>query len=338
MRNPPDLKAAEIDFGVELETAIPANSMIDVGSYHIGSPVSFGVRQDGRRSAAPLYNGIFYWRADNDGSIRFSPVEKGCEFVSPILRGDEGISNLLAFVRFAKQIGATVNGTCGCHITIGVPSVIGSSDARQVALFIRKLARVVHKHAWAVYAQTGTNRHQSTYSRPLLANAWEVTNELKKTVATRTTAERYYELEKLGRGIVNFKKALPSDLSKSCIEFRAFAGTLNQDKILHHLATALGLCRRAATTKLVPAFSRPDAKPPRNALMAMRRLWEYLGWQEDHAGADVAFGQFGTMHVMFDGYKMKALAMAERFEMKHPFAFAGKDRPVPAPAEARDDV
>jgi len=78
-----------------------------------------------------------------------------------------------------------------------------------------------------------------------------------------------------GRGMVNFRKLF----SHGVIEFRVFAGTLNRHKIMHHLATVLGLCRRAAEVECLGAFKKNKAQAKRTATAqnALRFLWDYLG-------------------------------------------------------------
>ena len=71
------MNANELTFGVELETTIPAGA-IPVGSYHnaaaaVGLPVG--------------------WNVKHDGSIRAGRGRQGAEFVSPILRGADGIAS-----------------------------------------------------------------------------------------------------------------------------------------------------------------------------------------------------------------------------------------------------
>jgi MocE subfamily Rieske [2Fe-2S] domain protein len=61
------------------------------------------------------------WRAEHDGSIRGAGV--ACEFVSPILHGEDGVAALCQFVEFITAIGATVNDSCGCHVTVNVDSI-----------------------------------------------------------------------------------------------------------------------------------------------------------------------------------------------------------------------
>jgi hypothetical protein len=68
-----------------------------------------------------------------------------------------------------------VNASCGCHITIGIKSVIGTSDAAATAEFVRKLAHIAHHNAWAIYAQTGTGPTvlvRETGQRPKELGGW----------------------------------------------------------------------------------------------------------------------------------------------------------------------
>ncbi len=64
-------------------------------------------------------------------------------------------------------MGGKVNESCGCHITVGLRSVLGTADPSVVKEFVRKLARHAHEHQWAVYTQTGTNRHQIGFAHPI---------------------------------------------------------------------------------------------------------------------------------------------------------------------------
>src|SRR5688572_29386352 len=163
---PIDSKAALIQWGIELETRIPQTSAVAVGGYHSGFPVRTGITTAGARLDAPSFHGDT-WNAERDGSIRCDIGQMPCEFVSPILRGDDGVEHLSQFVGWLNAIGATVDRSCGCHITVGIESVIGTSDTKAVSEFIRKLAHVARWHARSLYGQTGTDRHLNHYSHPL---------------------------------------------------------------------------------------------------------------------------------------------------------------------------
>jgi hypothetical protein len=138
---PADPKAALIQWGIELETRLPQASNVPVGNYHAGHPVTTGITLAGARSNAPAFNADT-WKAERDGSIRCDAGQIPCEFVSPILHGERGVEHLIGFVEWLNAIGATVDRSCGCHITVGIESIIGTSDTKAVSEFIRKLAHI----------------------------------------------------------------------------------------------------------------------------------------------------------------------------------------------------
>jgi len=71
------MNANEIAFGIEFETTLPNRDDTPIGPYHAGYQVPW------------LPEG---WRAERDGSIRPTTANrKGCEFVSPKLRGWTGL-------------------------------------------------------------------------------------------------------------------------------------------------------------------------------------------------------------------------------------------------------
>jgi hypothetical protein len=64
-----------------------------VGNYHAGHPVTSGITLAGARSNAPAFNADT-WKAERDGSIRCEPGQIPCEFVSPILQGEDGVRTI----------------------------------------------------------------------------------------------------------------------------------------------------------------------------------------------------------------------------------------------------
>jgi hypothetical protein len=321
IRKPEDKEAEAIEFGVELETFIPNECGVAVGQYHVGSPVTSGRAAGNTMVNAPSFEGRL-WHADRDASITAKPGFMPAEFVSPVLKGAEGVCKLRDFVRFANSIGAQVNASCGCHVTVGIKSVIGAVDLKPAAAFIRKLVRVAHHRTWAIYAQTGTDRHVSTYCKQLPKEAGAWTNELIQELNANPVkaAQKGSEVQvKCGRGMLNMLKLFPLR-DASAIEFRAFAGTTNEHKVLHHVATCLGIMRRAHTLRASLPYTAPDQRKPETAQAALQALWLDLGWLEDSPGLDCALGQFGILHSEFETYSKVALRMAEKFEAKYPQA------------------
>ena len=313
----PDPDAARLRFGVELETKIPASASMMVGAYHSGLAVTRALSMNGTPLAAPTFNGET-WRAERDGSITADPGEVACEFVSPILHGEYGLEVLCNFVEWLSAIGARVDRSCGCHITVGIESVIGSTNADEISLFVRKLAHIGHWHAKGLYGQTGTGRHQNHYSHTF---AEDVDRHMRRIVRTSDAAARQRAAEACGRGMINFRKAFRTDASGNyigAVEFRVFAGTINLSKILHHLATVLGLCRRAHQVRCLGGFRKNKLQCERtqNAVSALHFLWDYLGWTG--SSRPVALGQFGRLHSGFADYRTEAERLCARFDELFP--------------------
>lgn len=321
MNKAPDRIAEAVRFGVELETYIPTDCGVNVGGYHTGFPVATGFVSQagcGRQSiAAPTFEGR-QWRADRDGSIQCESETRPAEFVSPVLHGEAGLAALSAFVEFAERIGGKVNASCGCHVTVSVPSVIGSTDSKRIACFIRKLVRVADFHAWALYAQTGTARHQSIYCYRPGSSTGILTNELVIGDSCQEPRRRLAAVYACGRGMVNLHKAFPERLENSAVEFRAFAGTLNRWKVLHHVASCIGLMRKAASCRHVPRFR--SVKKPTDAVDALIRLWRHLNWLDAGPSGETPFGLCGDAHTHLVKLQDTALRMAAKFEKRFPRA------------------
>ena len=317
---PQDLEAASIRWGIELETRIPINSGVNVGGYHNGYAVQGGMdASNGAVLAAPAFNGT-RWKAERDGSIRCDAGQMPCEFVSPILHGAEGVEHLMQFVRWLNAIGATVNHSCGCHITVGIESITGTADLDANSDFIRKLAHIARWHARCLYGQTGTDRHLNHYSHPLYETTGKAMRKMITCEEERVKAEC---AEQCGRGMVNFKKAFrrdPDGKFIGVVEFRVFAGTVNIEKILHHLASVLGLCRRAAQVQCLGGFGKNKVQQARTktASDGLRFLWDYLGWT---GGARaVSLGLFGKLHSEFRRYRKEAERLCAKFDRDYPNA------------------
>ncbi|MEI6036089.1 MAG: amidoligase family protein [Verrucomicrobiae bacterium] len=307
---PADIKATEIRFGIELETAIPATSGITVGSYHGGRPVTGGLRVgESTILAAPAFNRA-KWNAERDGSIRCQPGEMACEFVSPILHGEAGVAGMCDFVGWLNGIGARVNDSCGCHVTVSVDSVIGASDAQARADFARKLAHIAQWHARAIYGQTGTGRHLNHFSHTF---AEDVAKLVKKMQHDADVRRKEQAAVACGRGMVNFRKLF----SHGLVEFRAFAGTVNLAKVQHHVGTALGLCRRAHEVQCLGGFTKNKLQQSRtrNAAESVQFLWDYLGWTG--SSRPVALGLFGRLHADFANHSREALRLCRQFDGRY---------------------
>ncbi|MFN6301821.1 MAG: amidoligase family protein [Planctomycetota bacterium] len=137
------MNANEIAFGIEFETTLPSTDNTPIGPYHSGYQVPW------------LPTG---WKAERDGSIRpENTSRKGCEFVSPILKGAEGVRQIENAIDQINARGGRVNSSCGLHVTIS-----WHGDAAALA----RLISLVGNHERAIYASTGTRkREQMMYAK-----------------------------------------------------------------------------------------------------------------------------------------------------------------------------
>jgi hypothetical protein len=243
------------------------------------------------------------WRAEKDGSIQITANRKACEFVSPKLRGYEGLRQVEAAIDAINARGARVNETTGLHITCTF-----GGDAAALA----RLISLVGNHERAIYASTGTRRReQNRYSKKIKNYGNH------DSAKARCEADRYHllNLTHLARG-------------KNRIEFRAFAGTLNKTKVAGYLMMCLGLIEVALNpTRCADwdyekkegtksCWDRPGAGEGETEL---NRLFYRLGWTKGwYKGAlrNKVFGQLAGEIAVPDmkTIKTKLLEVARKYD------------------------
>jgi hypothetical protein len=256
------MNAAEMTFGVEIETTMPAGSVV-LGGHGCGIQVSW------------LPAG---WLADADPSIIPPAGRVGCEFVSPVLKGADGLRQLVEVVREIKARGGEVNGSCGMHVHVGFDK--GNTEA------VRKLLNLVANHERALYAVTGTrSRERGTGSRR--GTCW--CKSVKQygnaaTAATRASHDRYH--------IVNLATGC-----KPTVEVRVFGATLNVVKVAAYVRLCLGLAEKAVAGRKASPFNA-TAKTHRNRARftggeghsELVRLMYVMGWRKNGASTKFVYG------------------------------------------------
>lgn len=297
-----DTHAEQINFGIEFETTIPNISGVQVGGYHRGTHLTHG--------RAPRFQGNA-WKAERDGSIVASRGRQGCEFVSPILKGFEGVQNVKDFTQFMDFIGARVNSSCGLHITIGIDSVIGTAQTKKRIEFAQKFVHIVKNHSKAIFAQTGTCRHLNRFSAEILD---ETETALQKALNAESDIEARRALYDNTRyQAVNISKVI----SHGVIEVRAFAGTTSFKKVVHHLACVLGIAVRAAELKRLPKFKKNAhyTKHTETGLKAVDFLHVYLGWKQPYRfEREKAYGVIPGIQNEMESAMIESLRLANKWE------------------------
>ena len=282
------MNANEIAFGIEFETTLPSSDTTPIGPYHHGYQVPW------------LPTG---WRAERDASIKpETPNRKGCEFVSPKLKGYEGLKQIEDAIEKINEHDAKVNASCGLHITIE-----WNGDAAALA----RLISLVGNHEKAIFASTGTRRREQTVYTKRIKQYGD-----KDAAKNRCEADRYHllNLTHLAAG-------------KNRIEFRAFAGTLNKTKVVGYLMMVLGLAELAMNTKRCAdwdyakkdgtksCWDRPGAGLGETEL---NRLFYRLGWTKGwYKGAlrDKVYGEIaGETKPEWKTIKTKLLDLARKYD------------------------
>ena len=262
--------ATAITFGVEIECYMDTGAT-PVGSYHNGHQVPW------------LPTG---WNAQHDGSLMTrTPGKMAVEVVSPVLKGAEGLRQVVLACAEIKARGGFVNDRCGLHIHLGFQGATAGQIKRMIAICGNMEA--------AIFAVTGTKkRERGGYCKGIKESYrginFQAINDLQ---AHRAVMGRY--------NLLNLKPIVTGD--KPTLELRPFAGTLNPVKIIGYVLMALAMAERALNSTGV--FVWDDAKPAKDrALFAQegrgageaefRKFMYWFGWSEK-AGTKLVWGHVG---------------------------------------------
>jgi hypothetical protein len=240
MNDAKTMTAADLTFGIELEVTIPASAGVQVGSY---------------RSGLPHHELPDGWRVHSDISIAPGANHIGAEIVSPILKGADGIRQVIAVCQWLNRIRAKVNASCGCHVHVG------GFDVRDEAA-IGRMVSLVARYEKALFAVAGnTGRENNDYCKSIKGNAAYAAKFKDRTDTApirghRTWSnhqERYYSLNlcPIGEG------------TKPTVEFRCFSGTTNALKAVSFIRLALGIVERGLKAKRLAKwdFDRWTCRP-----------------------------------------------------------------------------
>ncbi len=247
------MHANQLTFGIEIETIAPQSAVdqhgLRIGPYGRGYQVPY------------LPEG---WKASRDGSIG-SPHGYGCEIVSPVLKGEEGIRQVIEVLEALRAKGHWVNGTCGVHLHIGW-------DRNWSTQALARLVTIVAYLERALYAITGTKRRErGRYCGGVRKYGSD------KQAKPALDRDRYHALNltNLARG------------TKDTVEFRVFSGSLNPTKVIGWVQVCLGLVERALAAKRMPKWNpgQPKGgwKKGGPGQSETERLLGYLAWGAGYA-------------------------------------------------------
>jgi hypothetical protein len=248
--------AQEKTFGIEIETSIPQSLQISIGSHGRGLPIRSVTTSDGVVHVAPTFNGEC-WKADEDPSIRTQNGYKKCEFVSPILKGDAGIQNILAFLAFIKAIGGkrpirqAGQTQGGIHVTLHAGNFIDSNSPAKIVDFCESVAKLGYRLSPVLFGQNAERRDLSGWCRVLSSREQDraIRNskaDLRQSPSHTSSGALRVPFIDIGKyALINFTKIK----TNGTFEFRSFSTTLNPTKVLVILTTCLAIAQQASKRK-----------------------------------------------------------------------------------------
>lgn len=252
-RKDAEMNADQMTFGVELEITLPASTNIHVGGYH--------------RGVSNAHLGLpVGWNVQSDCSIRPATGRIGCEVVSPVLSGTDGLHQIVRVCEVLSRLGASVNPSCGFHVHIGW-------DAADKA-GLQRIINTVANFEDAIYATTGTrNRQDGHYCKSVRRDFRGI--DVQTGARAAAGEDRYH--------LLNISNLLRG--SKPTVEFRAFAGTVNANKAIAYVRMCLAIAERAATDKKaakweapLPTGRSPMLRKIGHGYTQLTRLLYHVGW------------------------------------------------------------
>ena len=161
------------------------------------------------------------------------------------------------------------------HVHVGIDSVIGrGASSAKVVNFLTKVAHLTYRWQEALYAQSGTRRDRNSYCGRIQDESHWVINVREEHEKPASAKDRHRNsLNHLERyHAVN----LQNMNGKGTVEFRAFAGTLNKQKMLHALWTVYSIIHNAKRNVSVKNLPFRQKSPGQGA--------ESLKWFYHHLG------------------------------------------------------
>lgn len=160
---------------------------------------------------------------------RLGSVADGCEVVSPILHGQEGVEELKSVVTALDDAGGSVSRVCGLHVHLDGRNF----EVRHLQSIVQRYARFEDEiDAFMPPSRRGNQNRYCRTMRELAANE----NFLQASTVRHLVA---------AQGGRYFKVNLQPLLSQGSIEFRQHSGTLNSAKIHNWLGFIDGFVRES---------------------------------------------------------------------------------------------
>ena len=257
-------------FGIEIETTgIGRERTAKAIAAHFGTTARhIGLHLDDWK--VPMPDGR-HGTVERDGSV----TDPSAEVVSPVCRYED-IEMVQAVVRAIRAAGAKADRSCGIHIHIGLGEHTPQS--------LRRLVNIVNaKEDLLTMALGITPERRERWCRPVEQRFLTELNRRKPATMDefariwyrqsggtnsdwRACARQHYDYSRYH--LLNLHATFSTERPAHTIEFRAFNGTLDPDKILAYIQLCLAISAQALTSKAASP-TRPVTDNPKYAF----RCW-----------------------------------------------------------------
>lgn len=211
---------------VQIGSQVRAITVDSLESWTTMSPLTYGIELecvglDIRSAASTVSAGGYHctaegythqtmprWKAVTDGSLS-SRRGGTAEVVSPVLTGNDGLTEIRTVAKLLREGGARVNESCGMHIHIGVDHLTNHQQVRIMEAYAN--------WQWAFTALVKERRVNGSWSRLRTRTAWRDLMDAWRNDATYTSrnTDRYYAFN-----VASFHR-------HGTFEMRAHHGSLN---------------------------------------------------------------------------------------------------------------
>ena len=260
----------DASFGVEIECYLPdGESMASAAAavtHRLGALGSCKVESYNHGSRT-------WWKVVTDGSL--NDYSRGVEFVSPILKGDDGLKQVDAVCRALTDFGCTVSKRCGFHVHVGVgygPSV----DFYKNLVKLYALYEPVIDSLMPMSRRGNTNQFCRSHVAANLSALASATSLEQVTVAAtnlRSNGGRRF-----------FKLNLDAYARHKTVEFRQHSGTVDSPKALRWTVLCLRMVHAAkGSLSLGSAPAANKARPGSKA----HKIGEMLLRPEGVTGVEI---------------------------------------------------
>jgi len=212
-------------FGVEIEFVIPEGydhrsfrNLIAPEYSDAGLPLS---RKTGHYNSNGDYS---KWAVKYDSSVDAPSYDRKGEMVSPKLRGEQGLADMVKAVDILERHGATVNISCGLHVHFNVNRT-GVNASQFTFNHIRRIAQTYVLNETLITSTLAPSRRGGHYCSFTDSTFLERMASYGETESVDYVARDIYQARECG---FNFSSAF-----RKCntIEFRAHGGTVDAVKI-----------------------------------------------------------------------------------------------------------